>query len=118
MVAEITNEADFQEDCSKTWRKVFGREPESQLQAADLEKIAEFEKRIRAQYADIFREPTGLPPARKDGGFRIRTVLGAEHPHRSPYRMTPEEWEANKERHKHYSRKDSSGSQTRHTQHL
>ena len=44
MVAEITDEADFQKDCSKTWQKVFGKEPESQLQAADLEKIPRSEE--------------------------------------------------------------------------
>lgn len=66
----------------------------AELQAADLDKVPEFERKIRAQYADIFREPTGLPPMRRDGGFRIRTIPGAEPPHRSPYRMTPEEWEA------------------------
>ena len=54
MAAEITDEVDFQKDCSKTWRKELGKEPESQLQAADLEKIPEFEKKIRAQYADVF----------------------------------------------------------------
>lgn len=43
-----------------------------------------FEQKIRTQYADIFKEPTGLPPARKDSGFRIRTIPGAKLPHRSP----------------------------------
>ena len=55
--------------------------------------------RVReAQYPDVFRAPTGLPPARKDDGFRIRTIPGAELPHRSPYRRTPDEWEAYKEK--------------------
>ena len=98
MVAEITDEADFQQDCSRVWRKVFGKDRDSELQAADLEKVPEFERKIRTQYADVFREPTGLPPARKDGGFGVRTVPGAEPPHRSPYRMTPEEWEVYKEK--------------------
>ena len=31
-----------------------------------------------------------LPP---DSGFRIRTIPSADPPHRSPYRLTPEEWE-------------------------
>ena len=34
----------------------------------------------------------------KDGGFRIRTIPGVEPPHRSPYRLTPEEWEVYKEK--------------------
>ena len=108
----------YQRDCARTWRRVFGKDSESELQAADLEKVPEIEQRIRAlyalppthkasdkykeevpeferkisaQYADVFREPTGLPPARKDGGFRIRTIPGAEPPHRSPCHLTPEE---------------------------
>ena len=48
---------------------------------------------MRAQYADIFQEPTGLPPMRQDGGYRIRTISGAEPPQWFPYRMTPDEWE-------------------------
>lgn len=48
-------------------------------------EMPEFETKIRTQYADIFREPAGLPPARKDGGFRIRTIPGAKPLHRSPY---------------------------------
>ena len=76
MVVEITDEDDFLKDCARAW-KVFGREPaglpligrgDPELQAADPERIPEFEKKIRAQYADIFREPTGLPSARKDEG--------------------------------------------------
>ena len=60
--------------------------------------MPEFERRIRAQYPDVFRAPTGLPPARKDDGFQIRTIPGADLPHRSPYRLTPDEWEAHKEK--------------------
>ena len=69
-----------------------------ELQAADLDKVPDFERKIRAQYADVFQEPTRLPPARKDGAFRIRTIPGAEPPHRSPYRLTPEEWEVYKDK--------------------
>ena len=50
-----------------------------------------FERRIRAQYAEVFKESTDLLPARKDGGFRICTIQGAEPPHRPPYRLAPEE---------------------------
>jgi hypothetical protein len=48
-------------------------------------KIPEFKCHMRAQYQDLFKEPMGLPPARKDGGFRILTMLGIEPPHISPY---------------------------------
>jgi hypothetical protein len=34
-------------------------------------KLLQFERRIRAQYRDLFPELSGLPPARKDGGFQI-----------------------------------------------
>ena len=68
------------------------------MQAADLDKVPDFKCKMRAQYDDVFQEPAGLPPARKDGGFRIRTIPGAEPPHRSPYRLTPEEWEVYKEK--------------------
>ena len=62
MVVEITDEVDFLKDCARAW-KVFGRESaglpligrgDPELQAADLERIPEFEKKIRAQYAAIF----------------------------------------------------------------
>ena len=87
-VAEIADEETYQDDCARTRCKVFDKDKDqgSELQAADLEKVPRFERRIRAQYADVFREPTGLPPMCKDDGFRIRTILGAEPPHRSPYR--------------------------------
>ena len=100
MVAEITDEATYQQDCAHTWRHIFGKEVPigSELKAIDLDKISKFEHKIRTQYADIFQEPTGLPPTRKDGGFRIRTIPGAEPPHWSPYRMTPEEWEVYREK--------------------
>ena len=98
MVAEIADEATYQDGCARTWRRVFGKDRNVALQAADLEKMPEFERRIRAQYPDIFKEPTGLPPARRDGGFRIRTIPGAEPLHRSPYRLTPDEWAAYKEK--------------------
>lgn len=96
MVAEITNEDDFQKDCSKAWRKVFCKEPE--LQAANLQCVPEFEMRTRVQYAGVFREPTGLAPARMDGEFGIRTIPGREPPQHSPYRLTPDEWEVYKEK--------------------
>lgn len=57
-----------------------------------------FERKIRTQYVDIFREPTGLPPARKDNGFRMHPIPGAELPHRSPYRLSRGEWEVDKEK--------------------
>lgn len=100
MVAEIADEDTCQDECARTWRKVFGKDRDqgSVLQAAGLEKVPGFELRIRAQYAGAFREPTGLPPMRKDGGFRICTIPGAEPPHRSPYRLTPEEREVYKEK--------------------
>lgn len=49
------------------------------------------------QHIDVFKEPIGLPPTRKDGGIRIQTIPGTEPPHRSPYRLTPEEWEVYKD---------------------
>ena len=102
MVAEITDKSTFQHDCARTWQRVFSKDmpggSRSELQAADLDKVPDFERKVRAQYADVFQEPAGLPPARKDGGFRIRTTPGAEPPHRSPYRLTPEEWEVYKEK--------------------
>lgn len=69
-----------------------------ELQAADLENMPEFERRIRAQYPDIFKEPTGMLPIRKDRGFRVRTIPSAEPPSRSPYRLTPEEREVYKKK--------------------
>ena len=42
MVAEITDEDDFQKDCARARKKVFGRE-DPKLQTADLEKVPEFE---------------------------------------------------------------------------
>lgn len=92
---ETADESTYQQDCARTWRRVFGKDmpvgSESELQAADLDKVPDFERKIRAQYADIFQEPAGLPPVREDGGFRIHTIPGTEPPHRSPYRLTPEE---------------------------
>ena len=100
MVAEIADEATYQQDCARIWQHVFGKDVPvgAELQATDLDKVPEFERQIRAQYADVFQERTGLPPMRQDGGFRIRTIPGAEPPHRSPYRMTPDEWEVYREK--------------------
>ena len=100
MVAEIADEATYQQDCARIWQHVFGKGVPvgAELQATDLDKVPEFERKIRAQYADVFQERTGLPPMRQDGGFRIRTIPGAEPPHRSPYRMTPDEWEVYREK--------------------
>ena len=60
-VAEITDEATYQDDCAWTWRRVFGKDRNTELQAADREKMSEFEMRIRAQYPDVFKEPTAYP---------------------------------------------------------
>ena len=100
MVAEITDEATYQQDCARTWQRVFGKDVPigAELLATDVDKVPEFERKIRAQYADVFQEPTGLPPMRRDSGFRIRTIPGAEPPHWSPYRMTPDEWEVYREK--------------------
>ena len=45
---------------------------------------------ILEEFSDIFPRdlPTGLPPQR-DVDQRIELVLGAEPPHRAPYRMSP-----------------------------
>ena len=48
MVAGIKDEATYQDNCARTWRRVFGRDRNMGLQAADLQKMPEFEKRIRA----------------------------------------------------------------------
>jgi hypothetical protein len=61
------------------------------MNAETLPDPKEFEKRIRDEYPDLFEEPTGLPPERKGGGFRIRLIPGAQPPYKSPYRMTPTE---------------------------
>src|SRR5258705_561488 len=104
MAVEINDEAAYKRDCARAWRQIFGKSKKgdpsdtSELQATDVERIRAFEKKIHSMYPDLFVEPTGLPPARKDGGFRIRTIPGAEAPHRSPYRMTPDEWEIYKEK--------------------
>lgn len=47
MGAEITDEDDFQKDRARSWNNVFGMEDPG-LPAADLEKVPEFEKKIRA----------------------------------------------------------------------
>ena len=95
-VAEVVDEETYQEDCAEAWHEVFGDEVE--LHAIDITKIPEFERKIKEQYKTIFEEPMGLPPVRKDGGFRIRTIPGIEPPHKSPYRQTPAEWEVYKEK--------------------
>jgi hypothetical protein len=83
MVAEIVSEEEYQSDCAAIWMELSNAETSPDLK--------EFEKWIRKKYPDLFEEPTGLPPERKSGGFRIRLIPGAQPPHISPYRMTPTE---------------------------
>ena len=65
MVAEIADEAIYQDDCARTWRRVFGIDRNAELQAADLEKMPEFERRIRAQYPDVFQRAHWPTPSTK-----------------------------------------------------
>jgi hypothetical protein len=83
LVAEIVSEEEFQSDCAAIWTELSNAETSPDLN--------EFEKRIRMEYPDLFEEPSGLPPERKSGGFRIRLIPGAQPTYRSPYRMTPAE---------------------------
>jgi hypothetical protein len=81
VVTEIVNQDTFQLDCATLWAEVFGSE--SAITGNDAAaKILEFERHICAQYQDLFHEPTGLPPARKECGFRIRTIPGVKPPHK------------------------------------
>jgi hypothetical protein len=92
VVAEIIDEEIFQLDCAMLWTEVFNSQ--AAITGVDTAtKIPEFERRIRAQYQDLFQEQMGLPPTCKDGGFRIRTIPGIDSLHKSPYRLTPHEWE-------------------------
>jgi hypothetical protein len=86
MVAEIVTEDEFQADYASIWAEVMSTE-------VTLEKVPEFEKQIRLRYQDLFQEPNGLPPSRRDSDFRIRTITGMEAPHKAPDRMTPTEFD-------------------------
>lgn len=50
IVAEIADEETYQDECARTWRKVFCKDKNqgSEPQAADLEKVLKFERRVRA----------------------------------------------------------------------
>jgi hypothetical protein len=82
VVAEIVDNKTFQFDCATLWAQFFAL---GVTMAADEEvvNIPEFKRRICAQSQNLFQEPSGLPPARKDGGFWIRTIPGVEPPHRA-----------------------------------
>ena len=66
MVAEITDEVTYQQDCAHKWQQVFDKDVPigSELQATELNKVLEFENKIRAQYAELFQEQTRLPSIR------------------------------------------------------
>jgi hypothetical protein len=114
IVAEIVSEEEYQSDCAAIWMELSSmeRSKEEELKNGKSKawesKAGEsqgaiphmsgvdlmvFDKRIRAEYPDLFEEPTGLPPERNSGGFRVRLIPGAQPPHRAPYRMTPAELE-------------------------
>ena len=62
--------------------------------------------KIRAEYRELFKEPTGLPPRRpRFGDFKIRLLPGSVAPYRAPYRLTPAEWEEYKRQIRLYSEK-------------
>jgi hypothetical protein len=72
----------------------------AELFAADMDDW------IRTEYADLFKEPEGLPPHRpRFGDFRIRLLPGSKAPYRTPYRLTPAEWEEYKRQIQLYSSK-------------
>jgi hypothetical protein len=67
---------------------------------------ANMEEWIRKEYADLFKEPEGLPPHRpRFGDFRIRLLPGSKAPYRTPYRLTPAEWDEYKRQIKLYGDK-------------
>jgi hypothetical protein len=67
---------------------------------------ADMDEWVRKEYADLFKEPDGLPPHRpRFGDFRIRLLPGSKAPYRSPYRLTPAEWEEYKRQIKLYGDK-------------
>jgi hypothetical protein len=68
--------------------------------------VTDMDKKIRKEYADLFREPEGLPPHRpRFGDFKIRLLPGSSAPYRAPYRLTPAEWEEYKRQIKLYAEK-------------
>ena len=96
-VAEIISEEEFNAECALLWADLFPADIDSLSASIVSQKLTDFEQRIRTEYSDLFVPPTGLPPKRKDRGFRIRTIPGVEPPHRSPYRMSPLEWDQYRE---------------------
>jgi hypothetical protein len=78
-----------------------------ELFAAELNQMeSPMDVKIRKEYADLFKEPDGLPPHRpKFGDFRIRLIPGSQAPYRAPYRLTPAEWDEYKRQTKLFSGK-------------
>jgi hypothetical protein len=77
VITEIVNEDIFQLDCTTLMAKVFG------LQAGitgddKATMISEFEHGICTKYQHLFKDPTGLPLAGKDGSFRIHLIPVSE----------------------------------------
>jgi hypothetical protein len=92
LIAEIVSEEEYQSDCAAIWMELSNMESSKEDDDGKPKvDLMEFDRRIRAEYPDLFEEPTGLPPERKSGGFRIRLIPGTQPPHKSPYRMTPTE---------------------------
>lgn len=89
VVAEIVSNSTFQADCAVAWVDIMGASVGPDITPPDMAELSTFEKRIRAQYSDIFLPLSGLPPMRNDGGSRIHTLPEARPPYRIPCRMTP-----------------------------
>jgi hypothetical protein len=76
----------------------------AELNSTDVSTL--MDSKIRKEYAELFKEPEGLPPHRpKFGDFRIRLLPGSRAPYRAPYRLTPAEWEEYKRQIQLYSSK-------------
>jgi hypothetical protein len=71
-----------------------------------IKAASSMDLKIRKEYAELCKEPEGLPPHRpKFGDFRIQLLPGSRAPYRAPYRLTPAEWEEYKRQIQLYSSK-------------
>jgi hypothetical protein len=50
----------------------------------------EMREKLRADYPDVFAEPSGMPPQRSRD-FTIKLAPGSSPPFRTPYKMSPKE---------------------------
>jgi len=55
-----------------------------------LSPAEEMREKLRADYPDVFAEPSGMPPQRSRD-FTIKLAPGSSPPFRTPYKMSPKE---------------------------